>query len=85
MYVGLGRRNPGPTFYAPCSLIYDGALTPPETKKPRKNNRFLRGFFVHSHTRNQAYVMSHRPSRQNTESSADFKGFKAPKKVAFAP
>lgn len=84
MYMGLGISD-SQAHICTHYLTRGGALTPPETHKPRKNNQFLRGFFAHSHTRNQAYFMNHRPSRQNTESSADFQGFKAPKKVAFNP
>ena len=77
-------RIPRPIF---CTrhLTRGEALYSPETKKPRKNNWFLRGFFVHSHTRNQAYFMNHRPSRQNTESSADFQGFNPRKRLLSPP
>ena len=72
-------------YFVPAHLTRGEALYSPETKKPRKNNRFLRGFFVHSHTRNQAYFTNHRPSRQNTESSADFQGFKPRKRLLSTP
>lgn len=84
MYMGLGISD-SQAHICTHYLTRGGALSPPETHKPRTNKSFVRGFFVHSHTRNRAYFMNHRPSRQNTESSADFQEFKALKKVAFNP
>lgn len=76
MYMGLGISE---SWAHICThyLTRGGALSPPETKKPRTNHPFVRGFFMHS--------LNHRTSAQNTESSADFQGTTPPKKLAFTP
>lgn len=76
MYMGLGIPD-SQAHICTHYLTRGEALSPPETHKPRTNHPFVRGFFMHS--------LNHRTSAQNTESSADFQGFKAPKKVAFTP